>query len=280
MTRVCFLNGEFVALGDARVSVLDRGFIFGDAIYEVMVTCEGRLFALPQHLARLRRSLDAIALADPLSDQGWAEMLRELVRRNGTGEHSVYVQVTRGVAERDHAMPSDIAPTVFAMTRAFAPAAQPARLTAVVHADNRWLRCDIKSTSLLPNVLLRSAAVAAGAHEAILVRDGAVTEGAASNVFVVKHGGVATPPLSESILPGVTRDLLLDFLLGLDIAVSETPVSMSQLRAADEIWLTSTTRDIAIVETLDGRPVGNGADYPLAARAFRDFQLFKGLHLS
>jgi len=262
------------------VSVLDRGFIFGDAIYEVIVTCAGRLFALPQHLARLRRSLDAVALADPLSKEDWAEMLHELVRRNGAGEHSVYVQVTRGVAERDHAMPRDIAPTVFAMTRAFTPAAQPARLKAVVHEDNRWQRCDIKSTSLLPNVLLRSAAVGVGAHEAILVRAGEVTEGAASNVFVVKDGKVATPPLSDWILPGVTRDLLLDFLRGLDIAVNETPVSAAQLRGADEIWLTSTTRDIAVVETLDGRPVGAGADYPLAARAFRDFQLFKGLHSS
>ena len=200
--RICYLNGEFLPLAQAKVSVLDRGFIFGDAIYEVLIAQGGRIFALAEHLARLERSLTAVAIANPLTAAEWGSMLRQLVADNGDGDQSIYVQVTRGVAERDHGFPPGIAPTVFAMSRALEAKTGPQRVDAIVVEDNRWLRCDIKSTALLPNVLLRNQALAAGAYEAILVRDGCITEGSASNVFVAHNGRVMTPPLSHLILPG------------------------------------------------------------------------------
>ena len=276
--RCCYLDGEFLPLAEARVSVLDRGFIFGDAVYEVMVALEGRLFALDEHLERLARSLAAVQIRDPLTAAEWRAMLARLVEANGDGDQSIYVQVTRGVAERDHVFPPDTAPTVFAMSRALVPRAGVDRVDAVVLEDNRWLRCDIKATALLPNLLLRNQAVAAGAYEAVLVRDGEVTEGSSSNVFMVKDGRVWTPPLSHLILPGVTRALLIDVLQGCGIEVAEAPVPIALLRAADEIWFTSTTRDLVAVARLDGATVGNGSQ-PLAERAYREFQLYKGLRL-
>ena len=276
--RICYLNGEFLPLGEARVSVLDRGFIFGDAVYEVIIASGGRIFALEEHLARLARSLAAVLITNPFSESEWSDLLNRLVTDNGGGEQSIYVQVTRGVAEREHGFPSGVAPTVFAMCRPLNVKAGVERVNTVVLADNRWLRCDIKATALLPNILLRNQAIAAGAYEAILIRDELVTEGSASNVFVVHGGRVTTPPLSALMLPGVSRALLIDVLQGGDVVVDEAPVTVAMLRNADEVWLSSTTRDLVAVAHVDGAVVGTG-DYPLADHAYREFQLYKALRL-
>ncbi len=276
--RVCYLNGEFLPLAQARVSVLDRGFIFGDAVYEVMIASGGRIFALEEHLERLARSLAAVLIENPCSGDEWQGVLKRLVRENGGGEQSLYVQVTRGVAERDHGFPTGVTPTVFAMCRPLAARSGLNYVDAKVVADNRWLRCDIKSTALLPNILLRNQAIAAGAYEAILVRDDFVTEGSSSNVFVVHGERVTTPPLSSLILPGVSRVLLIDVLQGNGVTVDEAPVSLAMLRQADEVWLTSTTRDLVAVRHIDDLVVGRG-ESPLAERAYREFQLYKALRL-
>ena len=276
--RICYLNGDFLLLSEARVSVLDRGFIFGDAVYEVIIASGGRIFALEEHLARLARSLAAVMIANPCSDSEWAAILNRLVANNGGGEQSVYLQVTRGVAEREHGFPHGATPTVFAMCRPLMVKAGVERVAAAVLADNRWLRCDIKATALLPNILLRNQAIAAGAYEAILIRDELVTEGSASNVFVVHGGRVTTPPLSSLLLPGVSRALLIDVLQGGDVPVDEAPVTLTMLRNADEVWLSSTTRDLVAVSHIDGAVVGKG-DYPAAEHAYREFQLYKALRL-
>ena len=276
--RICYLNGDFLPLNEARVSVLDRGFIFGDAVYEVILASGGRIFALEEHLARLARSLAAVMIANPLGDPQWRDLLNRLVGDNGGGEQSIYLQITRGVAEREHGFPSGVTPTVFAMCRPLAVQAGVERVAAVVLADNRWLRCDIKATALLPNILLRNQAIAAGAYEAILIRDEFVTEGSASNVFVVHGGRVTTPALSALMLPGISRALLIDVLQGGKVSVDEAPVTLAMLRNADEVWLSSTTRDLIAVGQLDGTLVGNG-EYPVAEHAFREFQLYKALRL-
>ena len=278
MGRICYLNGEYLPLAQARVSVLDRGFIFGDAVYEVISASGGRIFALEEHLARLANSLHAVLISNPCSELEWQALLTRLVSENGAGEQAIYVQVTRGVAERDHAFPSAATPTVFAMSRALTVAGGLARVDAMVLPDNRWLRCDIKSTSLLPNVLLRNQAIAAGAYEAILVRDDFVTEGSSSNVFVVHGERVTTPPLSPYILPGVSRALLIDVLQGNGVTINEAPLPLAMLRSADEVWLTSTTRDLVAVAHIDGAVVGKGG-HTLAARAHREFQLYKAMRL-
>lgn len=275
---MCYLNGEFLPLGEARVSVLDRGFIFGDAVYEVIIASGGRIFALEEHLARLGRSLAAVVITNPLSPAQWSDLLNRLVADNGGGEQSLYVQVTRGVAEREHGFPDGVAPTVFVMCRPLSVKAGVERVDTVLLVDNRWLRCDIKATALLPNILLRNQALAAGAYEAILHRDELLTEGSASNVFVVHGGRVTTPPLSAHLLPGVSRALLIDVLQGGKVPVDEAPVSLMMLRNADEVWLTSSTRDLLAVAHVDGVVVGSG-DYPLAEHAYREFQLYKALRL-
>ena len=276
--RICYLNGEFLPLAEARVSVLDRGFIFGDAVYEVIIASGGRIFALEEHLERLARSLAAVLIDNPFSADQWQLVLHRLVRENGGGEQSIYVQVTRGVAEREHGFPTGVTPTVFAMCRPLAAKSGLEHVDAKVVADNRWLRCDIKSTALLPNILLRNEAIAAGAYEAILVRDDYITEGSSSNVFVVYGEHVTTPPLSSLILPGVSRALLIDVLQGNGVTVDEAPLSLAMLRTADEVWLTSTTRDLVAVRHVDGVVVGTG-ESPLAERAYREFQLYKALRL-
>ncbi len=270
----CYLNGAFIALADARISVLDRGFIFGDGVYEVIPVANGRLVGGAEHIERLERSLAAISISNPHSREDWLDIIGRVISDNGGGSLSVYLQVTRGVAERDHAFPPDATPTVFVMCKPLAPATELPRVTARVMPDNRWGRCDIKSTSLLGNVLLRNAAIAEGDYEAILIRDGLVTEGAASNVFIVRNGSVYTPPLSNAILPGVTRLLLIKTLREAGIEILEAPITESELRAADEIWLTSSTRDLLLVTALDG-DVRTAPEPLLAIRAYALFQAHK-----
>jgi len=277
-SRIVFLNGEFKPIDQACVPVLDRGFIFGDAVYEVIPVYNGHLFRLTQHLARLHDSLSAIHLDNPHDEQGWEALLADLVVHNAAHDGSVYVQVTRGVAARDHAFPLDVPPTIFAMWTPKSPPPQSMYedgVAALTREDIRWRHCHIKSTSLLANVLARQRANEDGCYEAILIRDGIVTEGAASNVFAVTAAGLVTPPKGPSLLPGITRDFVLELAHAHDITASEQALTEQELRAAAEIWLTSSTREIVPVTRLDGRPVGDGRPGPLWQRMYTLFQEFK-----
>ena len=257
-----YLNGEFLPASKAKVSALDRGFIFGDGVYEVIPAYGGRLFRLDDHLQRLNNSLEAIRLDNPLTAAKWSEILNDLVTRNGDGDQSVYLQVTRGVAARDHVFPADSTPTVFAMSNPLTP---PPRewlengIKAISVDDFRWKYCHIKAITLLPNILMRQQALEAGAQEAILINnDGIVTEGAASNVFIVKDGLLMTPPVEVSLLPGITRVLILELAAQHGIPYAEATFGLSDLQSADEIWISSSTKEIVPVTELDGKQVGDG----------------------
>jgi D-alanine transaminase len=260
------------------VSVLDRGFIFGDGVYEVIPAYQGNLFRLNEHLARLQNSLDAIRIKNPYTNDQWQNMLAELVTKNGGGDLSVYLQVTRGSAQRDHALPANVEPTVFAMANPLQPP-KPQDLQngikAITTVDDRWLNCHIKAISLLPNVLLRQKAIDAGATEAILLRNGEATEGAASNLFIVENNVLITPPNGPCLLPGITRDVILELAQKAHISCKEAPISEQQLREADEIWITSSTKEIMPVTSLDNEPVGNGKPGPLWHQVVELFQQFK-----
>lgn len=273
-----YLNGEYLALEDARISVLDRGFLFGDGVYEVIPVYRGVLFRLEAHLDRLDRSLSAIRIDNPYPREQWRRLLDGLVARGQGDPLSVYLQITRGVARRDHAFPGDTPPTVFAMVNPMSPPAETvlARgVDAVLREDLRWQRCDIKAIALLANVLMRQSAVDEDATEAILIRDGYLTEGAASNVLIVDRGVIVTPPNGPLLLPGVTRDLVLELAREAGLEAREEPISESRLRAADEVWLTSSTKEIVAVTRLDGDAIGDGSPGPLWRRVHALFQDYK-----
>jgi D-alanine transaminase len=273
-----FLNGAFVPPQEAMVSAFDRGFIFGDGVYEVIPVFGGRLFRLPQHLTRLAASLAAIRLSSPLTEREWREVLTRLITDQGAGDQSVYLQVTRGVAPRDHAFPPDTRPTVFAYAQplTYPSAEQIAQgISAITAPDIRWNRCDIKAIALLANALLRQQAIDAGTAEAILVRDGLVTEGAASNVFIVRGGHLITPPKGPWILPGITRDLVLELARAHRVSYGEDMFSERELLSADEIWITSSAKEIMPVTTINGQPVGNGRPGPLHARLLALYREYK-----
>jgi len=276
-SQIVYLNGEFLPAEEAKISVLDRGFIFGDGVYEVIPVYGGRLFRLPHHLERLDHSLEGIRLANPLSHDYWRAVLEELVQRNGGGDQSLYLQVTRGVAERDHSFPPDSEPTVFAMSKPVPEASPELRqgITAITVEDIRWKWCNIKAIALLPNILLRQQAVDNGAGEAIMLRDGFVTEGAASNIFIVNNGVLQTPPKSNLLLPGVTRDLVVELCHGNGIPCVEGAISEMELRAADEVWVTSSTKEIIPVTRLDGESVGDGKPGPLWQQLSDLYQSYK-----
>ncbi|WP_455219501.1 D-amino acid aminotransferase [Kaarinaea lacus] len=280
---IIYLNGEFVPDHAACVSVLDRGFIFGDGVYEVIPAYHGELFRLSEHLQRLQNSLDAIRIKNPHSPSDWETILKDLIARNSVeenkgGDLSIYLQVTRGVAKRDHALPKDIQPTVFAMANPLqAPSKEDLQdgVSAITGSDYRWLNCHIKAISLLPNVLLRQQAIDADATETILIRDGEATEGAASNLFIVENELITTPPKGPFLLPGITRDLVLEIAQQNHISWEESVISESRLRNADEIWITSSTKEILPVTQLDGKPVGNGRPGPVWHKMVDLFQAFK-----
>lgn len=253
------LDGELLPLAEARISPLDRGFLYGDSVYEVIPCYGGRLFELPAHVERLQRSLEATAIAFEQGLAEWQEQCDALVEANGGGDLAVYLQVTRGTdTGRDHRFPEGINPTVFAMCMPLHRTASPDGLKAITTEDLRWKRNDIKSNSLLGNVLVRQQAADAGADEAILLRDGMAIEGSTSNLFVASNGAVRTPPLGSTILPGVTRQVVLKLLAALEIPASETHIDERALRAADEIWIASSTREVRPVTQLDGDKVGHG----------------------
>ena len=278
-----FLNDEYQDADQAKVSVFDRGFLLGDGVYEVIPAYSGVLFRLEEHLNRLQKSLDAIRLKNPYSFSQWKSILDDLVKQNNFTDSSVYLQVTRGVAVRDHAFPADTKPTVFAMVNKISPLSPEyyeKGVAAITLDDNRWSRCNIKAISLLPNVLLRQQAVDQGVTEAILIRDGFVTEGAASNVFAVNDGKLITPPKSEHLLPGITRDLVVEMAQQHGIPNAEDEISLAQLQAADEVWLTSSTKEILPVTQLNDKPVGTGKPGDMWQRMSKIYGHFKKtLHL-
>lgn len=254
-----YLNGEFVPVEQAQVSVLDRGFLFGDGVYEVIPVFGGQPFRLEEHLDRLRNSLAHCRIAEPLTVDGWRAVIDTLIKGCESDNQAVYLQVTRGVAPREHRFPANAVPTVLAMTRVIAPPPEgpPAGIRAVLQDDVRWQRCDIKSTSLLANVLLTQQALDDGAQEALLVREGCVWEGASSNVFAVVDGQLITPPQGPSILSGVTRDLLVELCARHEIHCSEAPLPVEAIRRASEVWISSSTREMVPVFQLDDRVIGD-----------------------
>jgi D-alanine transaminase len=278
MTAPVYLNGEFLAAADASISPMDRGFIFGDGVYEVIPLFGGRLFRLAQHLRRLHNSLAAIGLDNPLTDAQWGSVLGRLGDHAGSEDQYVYLQITRGAAPRNHAFPDNARPTVFAYAQPMSYYDGPPNasgIEVITAQDIRWQRCDIKSTSLLAAVMLRQQAAESGAVEAILVRDGLVTEGAASNVFIVRGDTAATPPKGPFILAGITRELIFELAQQHGIALVERPIQQSELSDADEVWIASSTNEIKPVIRIDGTAVGNGAPGALFARMHQHYQDYK-----
>lgn len=272
-TQTVYLNGEFLPLDQAKIPVLDRGFLFGDGVYEVIPVYGGQPLRLAEHLRRLERSLSAILVESPLSDELWAEIIDRLI--DGSDDQQIYIQVTRGVQpKRDHAIPQSVTPTVFAMGSKIAPIPSGG-IKAVTVTDIRWDRCDIKAITLLSNVLLRQEALSRGAAEAVIVRDGLALEGAASNLFIVKDNVIITPPKGETILPGITRDLVLEIAQAAGFTTTERPISVPELRSADEIWFTSSTREILSVTELDNTPVSSGQPGPVWRAVLAAYQEYK-----
>ena len=283
--NIVYLNGKFCPDTQACVSVLDRGFIFGDGVYEVIPAYNRNLFRLPEHLQRLQNNLDAIRIQNPNSLKQWEELLGELINKNlgnsDTGHFSVYLQVTRGVAKRDHALPPNTEPTVFAMANPLQPPKKEdleKGIKAITTDDYRWRNCQIKAISLLPNVLLRQMAIDEGATESILLREGFATEGAASNVFIVENQKLLTPPKGPFLLPGITRDLILELAASNNITFEETDISRERLFDANEIWTTSSTKEILPVTILDNKIVGSGSPGPIWSKMVDLFQSFKQSH--
>ena len=266
----CYLDGALQPLREARVSPLDRAFLFADAVYEVFAVHAGYASRLHANLARLEYSLRELAIPNPHNAQGWTQLLQALIEANGGGDLYVYLQVSRGVEYgRNHAPLPALKPTVFAFCAPLPPMTAQVRaqgVACITAIDTRWARCDIKSVSLLANILLRQQAVEAGAVEAILLRDGWLTDASAAAVHVVVAGEIRTPPRSHQLLPGTTRGLIEELAAAHALPCRSTPVSEAALRQADEIWLSAATRGVVAVTTLDGQPVGSGRPGPVWQR--------------
>ena len=279
-----FLNGRFMPLAAAGVSPLDRGFLYGDGVYEVIPVYSRRPFRIQEHLTRLQATLDGIKMANPLTPDGWQLVIAKLIEAAPWEDQSIYLQVTRGADDkRDHAFPTNkVRPTAFAFA---APLVTPsaevraAGVGAITVPDLRWSRCDLKVVSLLANVLARQEAVERGCAEALLIRDGFVKEGAASNIFIVKDGVLITPPKTHLMLPGITYDVILELATRHGQRLEIREISEAELRAADEVWMTSSTKEILAITSLDGQPVGNGPQAgqpgPVAAQMWQWYQDFK-----
>ena len=270
-----YLNGQFLPLEEARISVLDRGFIYGDGVYELIPVYDRRPYRLSGHLARLQRSLDGIRLANPHTAAEWEAIVRELIGRMPFADQGVYFQVTRGVAKRDHAFPTGVAQTVFMMSNPLVlptPEQIERGVAVITAADERWLHCDLKTISLLGNVLARQAAVDAGAVESVLFRNGYLTEASASNVLIVNRGVVIAPPKDNLILPGITYDAAFDLAREAGIPVEVRPVSRDEALTADEMWLSSSTKEVLAVTTVDGKRFATGAPGALYRRIYALFQ--------
>jgi D-alanine transaminase len=273
-----FLNGRLLPAEQASVSVLDRGFIFGDGVYELVPVYSRVPFRLDEHLTRLERSLGEAKIRNPYARAQWAGHVYRLIDAQAFEDQAVYFQVTRGVARRDHAFPNSVEPTVFMMSNPLVapPQAQVDKGAAAVSArDNRWLRCDIKSISLIGNVLLRQLSAEAGAAETILFRDGKLTEASASNVFIVKRGTLQSPPKSNLILPGITYDVVAELAQANSLALEFKDILEAEVRSADEIWVSSSSKEVLAIVELDGKRVGDGRPGPVFRRMYRLYQEFK-----
>ncbi|MBS0556341.1 MAG: aminotransferase class IV [Proteobacteria bacterium] len=276
---ICLLDGAFLPTEAARVSPFDRGFLFGDGIYEVVPCCNGRPLRLPAHLQRLQDGLGALGIANPHSVSRWTELVHELIAANGGGDLGLYLQVTRGPGRgRDFLPQADLQQTVFGFCWRLAPAAREQLergLAAVTLDDIRWLRCDIKSIALLGPVMLRMQARDQGADEAILIRDGRLAEGSSSAVFVAVGGRIITPPASHERLPSVTRLIIIEVLAALGLPLDVREVARDELAGADEIWIASSTRDAMPIAQLDGHAIGTGKPGPLWHRVYDAMQELK-----
>jgi D-alanine transaminase len=276
--QIVHLNGKLVRLADAHISVLDRGFIYGDGVYELVPVYGREPFRLPHHVARLQRSMDGIGLANPHTAVQWEALIRDLIARQPFPDQGVYLQVTRGVAKRDHSFPQGVAPTVFMMSN---PLPLPTReqvergVAVVTAEDNRWHRCDLKTISLLGNVLLRQLATDQGAAETVMFRDGFLTEASASNVLIVKDGTIIVPPKDNLILPGITYDATMEFAREALVPLIVRPVPKAEALDADEMWLSSSTKEVLAITTVDGKPFAGGKPGPVFRRLWDVFQTKK-----
>ncbi len=274
-----FLNGEFMPMEEAKVPVLDRGFIFGDGIYELVPVYSRAPFRLEGHLARMERSLSEVRIANPYSRAQWTAIIEQMIEKHPFDDQGVYWQVTRGVAKRDHSFPKDTAPTVFMMSN---PLVNPSKeviengAKAVSAEDFRWHRCDLKTISLIGNCMLRQLSFEEGAIETLLLREGKLTEASASNAYIVKNGVIATPPKDNHILPGITLDVVFDIVARGKLPIEVREITEAELRGADEVWVSSSSKEIVAVVDLDGRPVGNGKPGPVFRKAWQLYQDFKG----
>jgi D-alanine transaminase len=275
--RVVYLNGEFLPLGNAKISVLDRGFIYGDGVYEVVPVYARKPFRMPQHLARLAHSLEGIRLADPLRDR-WTPLIGDLIARQPFDDQAVYLQITRGVAKRDHAFPQGVTPTVFMMSN---PLVVPTReqvehgVGVITAEDNRWLRCDLKTTSLVGNVLMRQLAADHDAIETVMFRNGYLTEASASNVLIVRDGRIIAPPKDNLILPGITYDATLEIAKAIGVPLDVRTVTRAEALGADEMWLSSSSKEVLAITRVDGQAFAGGAPGPVFRRVWEAFQARK-----
>ena len=278
MTQIVHLNGELLPISEAHVSVLDRGFIFGDGVYEVMPVYSRHPFRMHEHLQRLQQSLDGIRLDNPHTLTQWETLIDALIECNDLQDQSVYLQVTRGVAQRDQAFPKETQPTVFMMCmELLTPSAGLVErgVSAVSARDLRWDRCDLKVISLLPNVLLRQLSADVGCAETVMFRDGILTEGSASNIFAVENGVILAPPRNNHVLPGITYDVVLELATTAGIPVELGQFEEERIRHADELWCTSSTKEILAIVELDGQPVANGRPGPIYRRMYQLYQAYK-----
>jgi D-alanine transaminase len=275
---IVHLNGEFLPIEEAKISPLDRGFIFGDGVYEVIPVYSKKPFRMMEHLQRMQRSMDKIGLQNPHSIERWEALCNEMIERSPDPDQGLYIQVTRGVAPRDHAFPKDAKQTVFMMSNPMrkAPVEWHTEGAAAITArDDRWYNNDIKSTALLGNVLARQKSAEVGAVETILIRDGMLTEASSSNVLIVKDGTIFSPPKSNLLLPGTTFDVTIELAQKHGMPHQLRPITEAELRGADEIWVTSATKEVLAITTLDGKPVGTGKPGAVWKQMHAHYQVFK-----
>ncbi|TFG85698.1 MAG: D-amino acid aminotransferase [Chromatiales bacterium] len=273
-----WFNGTYMPIAEVRISPLDRAFLYGDAVYEVIPVFAGQSFLLEPHLTRLERSLRELRIRSPHNRAEWVTLIDGLIRKNGGGNLAVYLQVSRGAdVARDHAFPGDhVPPTVFGMAMPISePHPDRHGIRAITRQDQRWGRCDIKSTALLANILAREDASAAGAGEAILLRNGLLSEGSASSVIIVEKSALLRPPAGPEVLPGTTTDAVFALARQCGLRCGDEEISEKRLRGADEIWVAAATRGIAPVIELDGLPVGNGSPGPVWRQVAAAFEASK-----
>jgi len=275
---IVYLNGQYLPLSQAHISVLDRGFIFGDGVYEVIPVYAKKTFRLHHHLQRLSNSLNAIQLSNPMDNEQWQQLISAIINKNHYDDQSVYLQVTRGVAQRDHSFPKKQQPTVFVMCSVLEPAGNTlgnSGISAITLDDIRWKNCHIKSISLLANVLLRQEALNQGAKEAILINNGYATEGAASNLFIIQQNCLITPPKGPRLLPGITRDVVVEIAHDKNLCVKEQDISFDELLQAQEIWLTSSSKEVMPVTKLNNNMIADGLPGPHWQTMIQAYQDYK-----